>query len=103
MGTEFGELIRSEREKLGLSARSLASKLKITPAYLSDIEQGQRAPPAKYLDRLIEVLQIKDLGQLYELAGSPDLHMYIDENPAARRVIRRIMSEGLDWDKLLEM
>jgi len=102
MDMTFGNLIRKEREKLGMSARSLASKLSITPAYLSDIENGHRAAPKKHLDNLIEVLQIKNRNQFYELTGSPDLHEYIDENPTARIAIRRIIDEGLDWDELLD-
>jgi len=34
-------------------------------------------------------------------AVAPCLHDYLDENTAARKVIRQVIDEGLDWDKML--
>lgn len=41
----FGRYIKQKREKHGISLRSLAAELKMTPAYLSDIENGNRHAP----------------------------------------------------------
>lgn len=39
---EIGVRMRKLREARGISLRSLASRLRFTPAYLSDLENGKR-------------------------------------------------------------
>ena len=41
----FGKFVRQRREELGKTVRGFAAELNITPAYLSDIEKGNRAAP----------------------------------------------------------
>ncbi len=41
----LGEAIRDRREQAGLTQVALASRLKMSVAYLSLIERGQRNPP----------------------------------------------------------
>ena len=41
----FGKFVRQRREELGMSVRTLASELELTPAYISDIEKGNRSAP----------------------------------------------------------
>ena len=45
--TPFGEKLRKHREAKGLTAKVLAAKLDITPAYLSALEHGHRGRPNK--------------------------------------------------------
>ena len=45
--TPFAEKLRTHREKKGLTAKALAAKLDITPAYLSALEHGHRGRPNK--------------------------------------------------------
>ena len=44
---KFGEYIKSKRLEKGISLRELASKVGITPTYMSDIEKGRRNAPNK--------------------------------------------------------
>lgn len=43
----FGALLRSLRETQGARMSALARHLDVSPAYLSDVEQGRRAPLAR--------------------------------------------------------
>jgi transcriptional regulator with XRE-family HTH domain len=93
----FGEYVKERREALGKSMRGLASELDITPAYLSDIEKGNRYAPEKYLEKMAEVLCItgEDSYYFYDLAGKsrnnnyPDLAEYIGKTAIARVALRR--------------
>ena len=41
-GMTFGKFVREHREALGKSLRSVAAEIEMIPAYLSDIEKGNR-------------------------------------------------------------
>ena len=47
MNGKFGEFIAEKRKSRGLTLRGLAAELGIVPAYMSDIEKGNRYPPDK--------------------------------------------------------
>lgn len=94
----FGEYIKKRREALGKSIRGLAAELDMTPAYLSDIEKGNRYAPEKYLDRFVELLsitEVEELNDFYDLAGKsrnnnyPDLTEYIGKTDIARVALRK--------------
>lgn len=59
----FGTYVRRRRQELDLTLRSLASMVGITPAYLSDIENGKRNAPLgnkNYMQKLIEYLKLNE-------------------------------------------
>mgnify|MGYP003820371515 FL=1 len=93
----FGDYIKSRREVLCKSIRGLALELDITPAYLSDIEKGNRYAPEKYLEKMVQVLDIPDDEQyyFYDLAGKSrnnihsDLIEYLGKTEIARTAIRK--------------
>jgi transcriptional regulator with XRE-family HTH domain len=93
----FGEYVKARREALGKSIRGLALELDMTPAYLSDIEKGNRYAPEKYLERMTEVLCIEgdESYYFYDLAGKsrnniyPDLVDYIGKTEIARVALRK--------------
>ena len=78
-------------------------ELDITPAYLSDIEKGNRYAPENYLDKMIEILRIPNdhIYDFYDLAGKSrkdifsDIAPYIDEKPLARLALRRAVIAGV--------
>ena len=47
---QFGKYVKQRRESLGKTMRSFAEEVGISPAYLSDIENGHRNPPEKKLE-----------------------------------------------------
>ena len=53
MEQTFGSFVREKRQSIGLSRRTLAAKLDLSPVYLSNIENDRRpAPTRAYLERL---------------------------------------------------
>ena len=103
----FGEYVRSRRESLGKSLRGLAAAVGIAPAYLSDIEKGNRAAPQKHLGALIEHLAIPEGEQnaFFDLAArardsvSPDLSAYVMKNDYARFALRKARDYNITNEK----
>ena len=82
---KFGEYIKSKRLEKGISLRELASKVGISPSYMSDIEKGRRnAPNKEKVDKIAEALfyseeEINELyGNLENLSLFVVLTFYMD-------------------------
>lgn len=111
----FGEYVKQKRENLKMTMRDFAEKVQISPAYLCDIEKGNRKPPVKYLEKIAEVLQIIDTEELnafYDSAGvsknglHSDINTYIDGLPSARMALRTARDKHYtdeDWSRLVEI
>ena len=107
----FGDYVRQRRNELNLSLRYVAQELEITPAYLSDIEQGNRQAPCKLLDRFIKILQIEEDKQqdFIDLAFqnrnicAPDLIEYLIANKMARVAIRSAIEENISGEELFHL
>lgn len=102
----FGQCIRSRREELGISVRSLAEKIGMSPVYLSDIERGNRNAPMganvkkNYMSKLIHELNIGDeeIAAFYDIAAATkgsyvDINSYLDRSVNARLALR-LANEG---------
>lgn len=112
---EFGDYVKVRREKLGKTLRSFAAEVGISPAYLSDIENGNRRAPEKFLEKFAQALQIVDPDELhafYDMAGvsqggqHADINSYMDDKPHARIAMRTAIDQDLsdaDWQKLIEL
>ena len=101
------------REALGKTVRGFADDLDVTPAYISDIEHGNRRAPENYLVRMIEVLQIDsdEVDYFHDLAGKdrrdvfPDLTPYIGEKPIARAALRKARDHNIpdsQWQDFMD-
>lgn len=98
MKGKFGEFITAKRKERNLTLRGLASSLGIAPAYMSDIEKGNRYPPD--LDKLYKLAALpcltkEETNTMFDLAAgekadtvSPDLTEYIMNSELARQAIR---------------
>lgn len=106
----FGDFIKNKRIEKGISLREMASKIGISPSYMSDIEKGRRYAPDK--DKLSEIQKVlfskeEEIQLLYDLAGesrnevSPDLPEYIMENRQVRYLLRQVRQDNGD-DSILE-
>jgi len=60
MATEIGKYLKLLRIKTGDSLRAMAAKLKISPAYLSSIENGKRSIPENFLDLINSAYELND-------------------------------------------
>ena len=111
----FGEYMRQRREQLGKTMRAFAAEVEISPAYLCDIENGNRKPPERFLDKFAKALGIThsdELNQFYDLAGvskngqHTDINSYIDALPSARMALRTAKDKNFtdeDWLELIKI
>ena len=111
----FGEFVKQRRESLGIRQKEFAQEVGISPAYLSDIENGNRRAPEKYLSSFAKALSITDpadLHDFYDMAGvsqkgkHSDINSYIDGRPSARLALRTAIDEKLtddDWRELIDI
>ena len=111
----FGEYIKQRRDQLGKTLRAFAAEVEISPAYLCDIENGNRKPPERFLERLAEALEITEadeINRFYDLAGvskngqHSDINSYIDALPSARMALRTAKDNNFtdeDWLELIKI
>ena len=111
----FGEYIKERSEQIGKTLRGFAADLEISPAYLHDIENGNRRAPEKLLGKMAELVGITETSEvhhLYDLAGVSqngqhvDINNYMNEVPAARAALRTAKDANFtdeDWQKLIEI
>lgn len=102
--TSFGEMLREARVKKGVSLRSLAAELKITPSYLSDIENDRRVPSEDVLQLLALLLGL-DFDDLMAQAGrfGEEAERYLKHQPTAVKLFRRISESNLGEDQLKDL
>lgn len=110
----FGEYVRQRREAIGKTLRGLAGEIGISPAYLSDIEKGNRSAPQNYLEKFTSALQLvspEDIHQFYDLAGvsksgqHADINNYMSNLPNARIAMRTARDQNFtddDWLSVID-
>lgn len=116
MDYSFGQYVEIKRKEKKINLRKLAELIKIAPAYMSDIEKGNRYPPDKdKITKIAEVLELssEETNTLFDLAAmakkntvSPDLPEYIMGNETLRMALRKardINAGDDDWLKVIEM
>lgn len=67
---KFGEYLKQERLKIGVSGRELGSRIDKSSNYISSMEKGNFIPDHETLIKLFDILNISiSLKELYELFG----------------------------------
>ena len=105
----FGLYINEKRQILQKSLRKFAQEIKISPEYLSKIENGERSAPSKdILVRIAEKLKLNDneMEVFYDLAAQTksecfiavDLAEYINSHPVIYRTLRISKRENVSDD-----
>jgi transcriptional regulator with XRE-family HTH domain len=87
-----GQRLRAARLAQGLSARQLAARADVTPAYLSRLENGQLSPTVSTLTKVMQAM------------GQPIATLFIGDDvagPLVRRDARRIIRNHGVADELL--
>jgi len=80
----LGERVKSRREGLGLTQRSLAEKLDVEASHVAFIESGRRKPSLKLVARLADILGLDR--QNFLLLAHPEAKELIAEpNPKEKR------------------
>lgn len=100
----LGELLRESRVAAGISLRTLASEMEITPSYMSDIENDRRVPSEDVLRKISHRLGV-DLNQAMAMAGrfGEQAERYLKEQPAAVALFRKISERNLSKEELEEI
>lgn len=68
--TTIGEQLRRRRHEAGLTQRELASRSGVPQPSIAAYESGTRAPTAKTLARLDDVLNVPNLRRLHAVRGA---------------------------------
>lgn len=115
IGLPFGEYVKQRREELGKTMRGFAAEVEISPAYLCDIENGNRKAPERFLEKFVSALEISDseeINAFYDSAGvskngqHSDINNYIDALPSARMALRTAKDHNFtdeDWSELIKI
>ena len=98
----FGEFVRQRRFELNLKIALVASCLQVTPAYVRDIEMGNRHAPITMLQQMIDILDISedekqdfiDLAYCSHETCAPDLIAYLIANKSVRIKLREEISRS---------
>jgi transcriptional regulator with XRE-family HTH domain len=111
----FGAFIKEKRLEKGINLRKLAELLVLAPAYISDIENGNRnSPSPDKMEKLVEVLGLNEdeRNEMYDLAAkdrdntvAPDISEYVKSNDAVRVALRKARNLNLgeqEWLKIIE-
>lgn len=101
----FGEFVREKRDVLDISLREFAKKLgDVSPAHISDIENGRRHPSPELLRKMAQILRVS-VQELEEHDARPpvdELKRMVQKDPAYGMALRRIAESKIDPEKLLE-
>jgi transcriptional regulator with XRE-family HTH domain len=101
----LGERIRELRGARDLSLREFGKKLKVTAAFLSDVELGHRHPSDKVLAEMARILGVP-LDELKAYDARPtvqDLKRLVAQNPAYGFAFRKVMDKGMSPEELLKL
>jgi len=101
---KFGEFMKEKRKQAGLTYKQLSEKLNIGIGYLGDIESSRATAPKRYLDKLVEVLNIQgeEVEKFYYLANisrndTPDIYARkVIEDAKLRELVKKIDSASLE-------
>ncbi|MBO5924695.1 MAG: helix-turn-helix transcriptional regulator [Clostridia bacterium] len=115
MEKTFGAFIKEKRLEKGINLRKLAELLVLAPAYISDIENGNRnSPSPDKMEKIVEVLGLNEdeKNEMYDLAAkdrdntvAPDISEYVKSNDAVRVALRKARNLNLgeqEWLKIIE-
>jgi transcriptional regulator with XRE-family HTH domain len=98
-GTEFGALLKSLREKRGVSQSKLAERADFDHSYVSRLESGARMPTRDAVDRLGEALGLEQaqLDSLLAAAGflPRDVSSLLSNEPVIGEVLDLLQDEAV--------
>ncbi|MDT2020431.1 helix-turn-helix domain-containing protein [Methylocella sp. CPCC 101449] len=108
--TPFGQKIRDLREERGITLKTMAHALGVSPAYLSALEHGRRGKPTWYLVQRIIVFfnviwdEAEELERLAELSDPNVTLATAGMNPKATEFANRLAKEigRLDSEDLVQ-
>ena len=106
MKERLGERIRRRRAEHKLGLRETATKIGISPTYLSRIEtKDEKTPPAEDVIRKLATLLNDDFDELMQLAGRvpEDVEKVIKGDPSMPAFLRTAKEQKLSGDDLMKL
>ena len=105
MSETLGEFIRRIRtEKLDMSLRELATRIKKTPPFVSDIELGRRHPSDEVLVDIARVLDVSEDEMRKRDVRAPidDIKRATQKDPTFAMAFRTVLDKNISAEDLLE-
>lgn len=101
----FGETIRDLRVAQDLGLRETATKVGISPAYLSRIERGKERPPRPEVIKVLAKVLAADPDVLFRLSSStdPDVVDYLHNQPEVMTLLRYIKEAGFTEAEIISL
>ncbi len=98
----FGETIRDLRVAQDLGLRETATKVGISPAYLSRIERGKERPPRPEVIKELAKVLAADPDVLFRLSSStdPEVVDYLHDQPEVMNLLRYIKEASFTEDEI---
>lgn len=98
----FGETIRDLRVAQDLGLRETATKVGISPAYLSRIERGKERPPRPEVIKELAKVLAADPDVLFRLSSStdPEVVDYLHDQPEVMNLLRYIKAASFTEDEI---
>lgn len=98
----FGEIIRDLRVAQNLGLRETATKVGISPAYLSRIERGKESPPRPEVIKELAKVLAADPDVLFRLSSStdPEVVSFLHGKPEIMTLLRFIKDTNFTNDEV---
>jgi len=104
----LGKVLKEKRMNAGLSLREFAGRIKISPGYLSDVENEKVAPPSEAV--ILEMARVLGIDKTELLRAAetvdPEVAEYVAQEPRAADFLRMAKKKNFhigDWEKLSEL
>lgn len=106
MNESLGFELKRLRTAAGLTLRTFATKVGISPAHLSDLEHDRRRPSPALITRLASALRHvgarrEDIERL-NTRLDPQTQEWMTEHPGARQLLRVVRDSGRDPNEILK-
>ena len=101
----FGETIRDLRVAQDLGLRETATKVGISPTYLSRIERGKERPPRPEVIKELAKVLAADPDVLFRLSSStdPEVVDYLHDQPKVMNLLRYIKEASFTEDEIKDL
>jgi len=98
----FGETIRELRVAQGLGLRETATKIEISPAYLSRIERDKESPPRPEIIKKLAKVLAADPDVLFRLSSStdPDIVDYLHYQSEVMNLLRYLKEADFNENEI---
>lgn len=100
----LGQTVRDLRDKMDLSLRELAGKVKVSAPFLSDVELGRRYPSDDVLRKIADELKtsFEGLKKLDTRAAYADIKRLMQTDPQAGFAFRTVVEKIRNGDILAQ-